>query len=140
MNPDRLIAQGIEEIDQLLPGVEALGIELVGDNALFRVGDDFAGDDAAAVFRQGALAADKVLIVNPFPASRLEVIPHPLAIHHIEKEESVRSEQSGQVFQDRLIVGRLFEITEGIAHEQDRVELLPAHAEFPRVALVKRYV
>ena len=52
-----------------IPGVEPLGVKLVGYDPGCVVDDKFAGNDAIAIRAQFALPADQMLIVDPFPTS-----------------------------------------------------------------------
>jgi hypothetical protein len=62
---------------QMVPGVEPLGVKLVVYDPGCVVDDQFAGNDAIAIRAQFALPADQVLIVDPFPASPIQVCAEP---------------------------------------------------------------
>ena len=47
--------------------IQALAIELVGDNATLGVDDDLPADQPVAITRKLALAADEMVLVDPFP-------------------------------------------------------------------------
>ena len=76
----------LEQPRDALARVEALGIELVGDDAHLVVDDDLAADQALAVGRQRALAADEVVLVDPLPGAALEVVGHVGAVGDVEHE------------------------------------------------------
>ena len=118
--------------------IEPLGIKLVGDDAALGVHDDLAADQPVAVPGEVALAADEMVLVDPLPGARLEMMAHPVAVHQIHDERSAGGEGAVDRFEHGEIVLRTLEIAEGIPQDADAVKVTVAEAKPPRIAFVKR--
>ena len=121
-----------------IPGVEPLGVKLVVDDPGCVVDDQFAGNDAIAIRGQFALPADQVLIVDPFPASPIQVCAEPASVHDIKRHRPAGDERAPYRFEQDAVVRNIVEIAERIAHEVDAIELPAFGQAFPRIALAKR--
>src|SRR5271165_5981861 len=118
--------------------VEPFGIELVGDDAALGVHDDLAADQPVAIPGEVALATDEMVLVDPLPGARLEMVAHPIAVHQIHDKGPARGEGAVDRFEHGEIVLRTLEIAEGIPQDTNAVKIPVAEAKPPRIAFVKR--
>ncbi len=117
--------------------IEALGIELVGDDAALGVHHHLAADQPVAVFGEAALAAHEMVLIDPLPGARLEMRSHPLAVHQIHDQDAARGEGALDRFEHRQIVLRPVEIAERVAEDADAVKFAIAKPEAARVAFME---
>ena len=118
--------------------IEPLGIKLVGDNAALGMHDDLSADQPVAIPGEVALAADEMVLVDPLPGTRLEMMAHPVAIHQIHDERAAGGEGAVDRFEHGEIVLGTLEIAEGVPQDADAVKVTVAEPKPPRIALVKR--
>src|SRR5205085_9850097 len=113
-----------------------LGIKLIGDNATLGVHHNLAADQPVAVFGEAALAADKMVLIDPLPGARLEMRAHPLAIHQIHHQDAARGEGALYRFEHRQIVFRPIEIAERVAEDADAMKFALAEPETTGIAFM----
>src|SRR5262249_28652395 len=118
--------------------VEPFGVELIGDNTALGMDNDLPADQTVAILGEVAFAADKVVLVDPLPGSRLEMAAHPVAVHQIHDQRAAGGERALDRFKHREVILRALEITERIAKDADAMEFGVAEAKTPRIAFVKR--
>ena len=106
--------------------IEPLGIELIGDDAALGMDHDLTADQPIAILGEIALAADEMILVDPFPRARIEMTAHPLAIHQIHDERSAGGEGALDRFEHGEIVLRTLEIAERVAQTGRRNEIRPS--------------
>src|SRR3977135_1858027 len=87
-----------------IPGVEPLGVKLVGYDPGSVVDDKFAGNDAIAIRAQFALPADQRRIVYPSPAPPIEVSAEPASVHDIKRNRPTRDERAPCGFEQAAVV------------------------------------
>ena len=100
--------------------------------------DDFPADQPVAVAGEVSLAADEVILVDPFPRPRLEMVAHPVAIHQIHDQRSAGGERAFDRLEHGEIVLRALEIAERVAEDADAMKLAIAETKTPGITLVKR--
>jgi hypothetical protein len=88
---------------------------------------------------QRPLAADEMVLVDPFPRARLETVAHPLAVHQVHDQHAAGGQSAAHGFEDREIVLRPIEIAERVAEDADAVEFAVAEAKAAGVTLVERH-
>src|ERR1700731_989958 len=98
-----------------LSRIQPLGIELVGDAAALGVDYALSADQPIAIPGEVAFAADEMVLVDPLPGARLEMMAHPVAIHQIHDERATGGEGALDRFEHCEIVLRTFEITKPVA-------------------------
>ena len=135
MDADQAISGFLEEGGNFSFVVNPFGVKLVDDYPSLRVGDHLPGYDPGAVFRKGTLPADKVVLVDPLPGTRLEIVPHPGPVHDIHHEDPVGGEGPGNIVQYLKVVGFLLKIPERVPENGDAVKQFVPDAEFSRVSL-----
>ena len=117
--------------------VEPLRVVLIGDDAVARMQDDLARDQAVVVGGDVALPERQVLRVDPLPAPRHQMGPQPAAVDQVERQRPLRREAAPDRFEQRAVVVDMLEIAERVAHQVDAVERsLPAQAA-ARIAFEK---
>ena len=99
---------------------------------------DLAADQPVAIAGEVALAADEMVLVDPFPRARLEMSAHPIAIHQVHDQGAARAERPLDRFENREIVLRPLEIAKGIAEHAHAAKFGVAEAKAAGVALVER--
>ena len=134
---DLVESQGLQQSHDRLPVVQPLRVELIGDHAAFRVNHDFAADQALAIAVEGPFAADEMLLIDPLPTARFEIVAHPGAVDDVEHQHAVRAERPLDAREHRGIVLVAVEIAEGISHQTDAIEVPIAEPEAARVALAE---
>src|SRR6202023_4138643 len=82
--------------------------------------------------------ADEVVLVDPSPGARLEMMAHPVAVHQIHDERPAGSEGAVDRFEHGEIVLRTLEIAEGVPQDADAVKVTVAKTKPPGVTFVKR--
>ena len=120
-----------------LARVEALGIKLIGDDAQLVMDDDFARDQPVAVAGQRALAADEVMLVDPFPRAALEVIGHIGAVGDVEHQLAGGTQDLADGGEHLLVVLLVGEVAERVAHDGDAVEARLRQARVARIAFLE---
>src|SRR6516164_1826909 len=100
--------------------------------------DDLPADQPVAISGEVAFAADEMVLIDPLPGARLEMVAHPVAVHQIHDERAAGGEGALDRLEHREIVLRTLEITEGIAQDADAMELRVAETKAPGVAFMKR--
>src|SRR6516165_2938218 len=120
--------------------IKPLGVELVGYDAALGVDYDLPTYQAIAIAGQIAFAADEVILVDPLPGARLEMVAHPVTVHQIHDERTARAERALYCLEYSEIVLRALEITERVAEDADAMELTVAKPKAPRIAFVKRHL
>jgi len=120
--------------------IEPLGIELIGDDAAFGMDHHLAADQTVAIPGETALAANEMILIDPLPGARLEMVAHPLAIHQVHDESAARGQGALDRFEHRKIVLGPIEIAERIAEHADTVKLAVAEAKAAGVAFVERHL
>src|SRR4051795_889459 len=118
--------------------IEPLGIKLVGDDAALGMHDDLPADQPVAVPGEVALAANEMVLVDPLPGARLEMMAHPVAIHQIHHERSAGGEGALYCFEHGQVILRALEIAKGITQDAGAMKVTVAEAKPPCVAFVKR--
>ena len=106
----------------LFARVETLGVELVGDHAHLVVHDDLARRSGVRGRRERALAANKVVLVDPLPRAALEVVGHVGAVGDVEHELAGRAQELADRGQNLLVVLLVGEVSERVAHDGNAVE------------------
>src|SRR5262245_194165 len=94
----------LQQLTDAVAGVEPLGIELVGDHAHFVVHDNFARDQAFPVLAYRALAADKVVVIDPLPRTPIKIVVHVAAVGNVQYDLPTGAQDltdRGQHFLDR---------------------------------------
>ncbi len=127
----------LEQLGDAVARVEALGVELVGDDAELVVDDHLARDEPLAVGRERALAADEMMLVDPLPRAPLEVVGHIGAVGDVEHELTRRAQELADGRQHLLVVLLVREVAERIAHDGDAVEAALGEPRVPRVAFLE---
>ena len=127
----------LQQLADAFARVEALGVELVGDDAELVVHDDLARDQAFAVARQRALAAHEMMLVDPLPRAALEVIGHVGAVGDVEHELAGGAQDLADRRQNLLVVLLVGEVAERVAHDGDAVEARLRQARVARVAFLE---
>src|SRR6516225_10760087 len=123
---------------QALSRVEPLCIELIGDDAPLGVDHDLAADQPIAVLSEVTFATDEMILVNPFPRTRIEVTTHPLAIHQIHNKRPAGGEGTFDRFEHGEIVFLTLEVAKRVAEKADAMKLGVAKAKASRVTFVER--
>ena len=72
--------------------VEALSVELVGNDPFFHMADNFSGDKALPILRERPLPADKALPVNPLPGPGLVIFLQVSPVRAINQQPASRPE------------------------------------------------
>src|SRR5215469_15624151 len=81
-----------------------------------------------------------MLLVDPLPGARLEMVAHPVAVHQIHDERTAGTESAVYRFEHGEIILRTLEITKRISQNADTVKIAIAQAKPPCIALVKRHL
>jgi hypothetical protein len=109
---DVLVARALEPPLDTRRVIETLRVELIGDDAALGVYDHLPGDQPLCIPREGALPAHEVVLVDPLPRARLEVVALPVAVGQIEQQRSVCPEGAGGGAQHRQVIAVLLEVSE----------------------------
>ena len=126
-----------QQIADGLPRIQAFGIELVGDYALFRIDHDFAADQAGRIVRQRAFPAHQLRLVYPFPGPAFEISGHPFAVGEIHHERTAGSQRALYLSEDLPVVLDAVEIPEGISHHHGAVERAFRRPELAGIAFAE---
>ena len=130
----------VEQLADALAGIQALGIELVGDHAHLVVDDDLAGDEPLPVLADGALAAHEVVLVDPLPGAPLEVLVHVGAVGDVEHQLAAGAQDLADGGQHLLVVLLVGEVAEGVAHDGDAIDAALGQARVAGVALLEQHL
>src|SRR5215472_11908177 len=82
---------GQQRLEALLR-IQSFRIELIGNNAALCVDHDLPADEPVTIFGEVSLAANEMVLVDPFPRAWIKMTAHPLAIHQIHNERSAGGE------------------------------------------------
>src|SRR5690606_25594905 len=137
VDANRLEAGALEHLRDLRGRVEALGVELIDNDAALGVDDHLARDEALAVGGERALAADQMVLVDPLPGAALEALAHPVAVHEVERDGAAGLEDALGHAEHGEVVLLALEIAERVAHKRHALERALGQAEAAGVALVE---
>src|SRR3546814_8435020 len=98
---------------------------------------DLAADQPPAAGIERTLAADEMVLVDPFPGALLEMLAHPGAVDEVHGDDAARAQRPHLRFEHGGVVLLAVEIAEGIAHQADAVEARLRNAELARVAFLE---
>src|SRR5262245_65202227 len=130
----------LQKLADAVAGVEPLGIELVGDHAHFVVHDNFARDQAFPVLADRALAADKVVFIDPLPRPPVEVVVHMAAVGNVQYDLPTGAQDltdRGQHFLVSLLVG---EVAKRVAHDGNAVHAVLRKPRVARIPLLEQHL
>ncbi len=126
-----------QQLAERLTIIESLGVELIGDDTFFRMGDYFARNETLFVGAQLPLTTDEHLPVDPLPRAWLEIRSQPIAVGSVDEEATTGLEHAEDLAQHAEIILYAIEVAEAVAENHHGVERVGLVGNLTRIAFAE---